>query len=70
MPALLPEALSDLKRIDLQILPPGHFIARLMELPMVTTAERHGELITDFETKRSGLSKAQVMWIRRLTAAE
>ena len=37
---------------------------------MVTTAERHGELITDFETEGSGLGKAQVMRIRRLTTAD
>jgi hypothetical protein len=32
-----------------------------MQLPMVATAERHGELIADFETQGSGLSKAQMM---------
>ena len=37
---------------------------------MVTTAERHGELITDFETEGSRLGKAQVMRIRRLPTAD
>jgi hypothetical protein len=40
-----------------------------MQLAMVTTAERYGEFVTDFETKGSGLGKAQVMRIRRLTTA-
>ena len=29
-----------------------------MQLAMVTTAERYGEFVTDFETKGSGLGKA------------
>ena len=37
---------------------------------MVTTAERHGELVTDFETEGSGLGKAQVMRIRRLSTTD
>jgi len=41
-----------------------------MQLPMMTAAERDSELVADFEAKRSGLSKAQVMWIGRLPAAD
>ena len=37
-----------------------------MQLPMMTAAERDGELVADFETERSGLGKAQVMRIARL----
>src|SRR5476651_2000081 len=48
---LLPKPLGDFEGIYLQILPPGHFIAGLMKLPMMTAAERHGELIADFETQ-------------------
>ena len=61
--SLFPKIPSDLKRIDPQFPPPGHLIARLMQLAMVPTAERHGEFVTDFETERSGLGKAQVMRI-------
>ena len=68
--ALPPKMLGHLKCIDLQFPPPGHLVARLMELAMVTTAERHGELITDFETEGSRLGKAQVMRIRRLPTAD
>ncbi len=41
-----------------------------MQLPMMTAAERHGELVADFETERSGLGKPQVMRIGRLPAAD
>src|ERR1019366_6739262 len=66
---LLPMPLGNLQGIDFQTLPPGHFIAGLMQLPMMTAAERHGELVADFETERSGLGKPQMMRIGRLTAA-
>ena len=67
---LLPKPLGDFEGIYLQILPPGHFIAGLMKLPMMTAAERHGELIADFETQGSWLGKPQVMRIGRLSAAD
>jgi hypothetical protein len=41
-----------------------------MNLAMMTAAERHGELIADFETQGSGLRKPQVMRIARLPAAD
>ena len=40
-----------------------------MQLPMMTAAERDGELVADFKTQRSGLGKPQVMRIGRLLAA-
>ena len=36
----------------------------------MTAAERHGELIADFEAQGSGLGKPQVMRIGRLPAAD
>ena len=41
-----------------------------MQLPMMAAAERHGELIADFEAQGSGLGKPQVMRIGRLPAAD
>ena len=41
-----------------------------MQLPMMTAAERYGELVADLETQRSGLCKPQVMRIRWLPAAD
>jgi hypothetical protein len=69
-PAFLPKSLGNLQCFDFQILPPRHFIAGLMQLPVMTAAERHGELVADFETQSSGLGKAQVMRIGRLPAAD
>ena len=67
---LLPKPLGNLQGVDFQILPPGHFIAGLMQLPMMTAAEGYGELVADFETEGSGLCETQVMRIGRLTAAD
>jgi hypothetical protein len=54
---LLPESSSDFQRIDLQVLPPGNLAAGLMELAMMATTERHGELVTDLEPDRPRLRK-------------
>ena len=50
--------------------PPRLLIASLMQLSMMPTAERHGELIADFETDRPWLRKAQMMRIGRLPPAD
>ena len=50
-PALLPKSLGSLERFDIQVVPPGYFVTGLMQLLMVITAERHGELIADFKTQ-------------------
>ena len=68
--AFLPKPLGDLQRLDLEVFPPGHFIACLMQLPVMTAAERDGELVADFEADGPRLSKAQVMRIARLSAAD
>ena len=67
---LLPKRLGDSQGIDFEILPPGHLIASLMQLPVMAAAERDGELVADFETEGSGLGKPQVMRIGRLPAAD
>jgi hypothetical protein len=54
---LFPKALGYFERVDLEILPPSHLITGLVQLPMMTAAERYGELVTDFESERSGLGK-------------
>jgi hypothetical protein len=50
--------LGDWQRINVDALTPRHFIAGLMQVPMVAAAERYGELIADFEAQRPGLGKA------------
>ena len=66
---LLPKPLGSWQGINFEALPPGHFIASLMQLPMMTAAERHGELVADLETEAAGLRKPQVMRVRRLPPA-
>ena len=67
---LLPKTSCDLQGIDLESFPPGFLVAGLMQLPMMTAAERHGELITDLEADRPRLRKTQMMRIGRLPAAD
>ena len=68
--ALVPKLLCDLKGFDIDIVPPGYFITGLMQLLMVITTERHGELIADFKAQRARLCEPQVMWIAGLPAAD
>jgi len=67
---LLPQPFGDWQGIDFQILPPGRFIAGLVQLPMMAPAEGYGELVADFEAKCPWLGKLQVMRIGRLPAAD
>ena len=68
--ALFPKPLGDLNRVDIQVVPPGHFVASLVQLTMMAAAERNGELITDFKAQGPGLRKAEVMWVGRLAPAD
>jgi hypothetical protein len=43
----------------MQVLPLGWFVAGLMQLSVMATAERHGEFGTDFKAYGSWLSQAQ-----------
>ena len=67
---LFPKASGDLQRFDFEVLPPGHFIAGLMQLPVMTAAERNGELVADFKADGPGLRKPQVMRVAGLPAAD
>jgi len=42
---LLPKTLGGFEWPDIEPVPPGEFVAGLMELPLMTSAEGHGELI-------------------------
>jgi hypothetical protein len=48
----------DLECIDIEPLPSGQFVARLMQLSMMAVAKEHRELIADRLAERSQLSKA------------
>ena len=42
-----------------------------VDLPVMEPANRHGELVADLSPERTGLGKAQVMWVgRRATTHE
>ena len=64
---LFPKPLGDLQRFDVEVAPPGHFIAGLVQLPVMTAAERNGELVADFKADGCRLCKPQVMRVARLT---
>src|SRR6516165_10046847 len=67
---LLPESLGDFERLDIELLPPGGFVAGLMQLTVMTSAERNGELIAHLQPDSSGLGEAQVMRVGRLPATD
>jgi len=66
----LPKLTGHAQRLDLQLLPPGSFVASLVQLPMMAAAEGNRELITDLHAERTRLCKAQVMRIARVTSAD
>jgi hypothetical protein len=43
--------------------PPSNFITDPVKLPVVGSADRHGELIADLPTERTKLGEAQVMGV-------
>ncbi len=67
---LLPELPGDLQRLDAELVPEWQLVAGLMQLPVVTAAERHGELVADLHADGTRLGKAQVVRIAGLTAAD
>jgi hypothetical protein len=67
---LFPKMLGGFQRIDFESFPPCNFIAGLMKLPVMASAEWHGELIADFKADGSRLSKPQMMRIGRLPPAD
>jgi hypothetical protein len=46
---LFPKLACHRQDIDVHGFPPGHFIAGLMQLPVMTSAQGHGELVADFD---------------------
>lgn len=57
-PRLSPEILGDRQRIDIALDPPRFLIADLVQLPVMSAAKWHRELIADFQAHGSGLSKS------------
>lgn len=67
---LRPRLLGDFERVDLEIAPPRHFIAGLVQLAVMTAAKWDCKLIAHFEAERSGLRKAKMMRVGGLSAAD
>jgi hypothetical protein len=61
--SLLPKIFRDHKRIDLQ----G---TCLMQLPVMPTTERHGELIADLQTNAARLRKSKMMRVAWVSFAD
>jgi hypothetical protein len=68
--SLFPKILGDPNRIDLQVFPPSRFITGLMQLPVMPTTERYGELIADFQTNAALLRESKMMRVARLSSAD
>src|SRR6516164_7626503 len=66
----LPKGCRKGKGIDSLLVPPGAFIATVMELAMVQPADGKGELVADLASHRPLLGKFEVMGIRRAPAAD
>ena len=54
---------------NLQVGPPGDFVAVAVQLDVVFAAYRNGKFVADLAAQRSGLRKFQVMGIAGLTLA-
>jgi hypothetical protein len=67
--SLFPKIFGDANRIDLQVFPPGDFVACLMRLPVMASAKRHREFIADFQANAARLRKSKMMRIARLSSA-
>jgi len=68
-PGLSPKLQSYFCRVDADLPPPRGFVAGAVDLAMVSSAQRHGELITDLAAGCAVLCEAQVMRVQRLAAA-
>ena len=60
----VPKLAGDIDRIDAHIVPPGSFIAVVVEFAMVGSAKRHGEVIADLASHGARLREADVMSVR------
>src|SRR6185312_15587293 len=66
---LLPKLPGKTKGIDLEAFPPRSFVAGLVERAVVAPAERHGELVADFDTQSARLRETQMVGVARLPSA-
>ena len=67
---LCPKLPGNFQRFDVEVLPPGDFIANLVQLSVMAATERDGELVADFQADGSRLCKTQVMRVTGLPSAD
>src|SRR6516164_2631152 len=67
---LSPELLRDKERRNLLLGPPRNFIAAPVERAMMQPAQRNRELVTHPAAERCALGKAEMMRVRRASAAK
>src|SRR5262249_15268279 len=67
---LFPKVARNFERIDPTVVPPRLLIAGLVQLSMMSAAERHGEFIARLETNGPGLCKPQVMRVRGVPSTD
>ena len=60
---LLPEATGDLQRLEFALLPPGWFIAGLVQRAVMAATKRHRELVADLHADGARLGKAEMVGI-------
>src|SRR5262245_26014409 len=69
-PRLVPQIAGDAKRIDAKALPPGLFVADVVDFAVMHAAERDRKFVAGLAPERARLRVAQVVWVGWLAAAD
>ena len=65
-----PKGARHANRVDARCGPPAGFVSGAVQLAMMSTAERHGELVADLEAETAGLREAQMVGIAGLPGTD
>ena len=68
--SLFPELPCDRQRIEVESIPPGHLISRLVQLPVMTTAKRDRKLVAHLDAERARLGEAEMVGIAGVAPAD
>lgn len=47
--AFFPESLGNLQGVDVEVIPPSDFVARIVQLSMMDATKGYGELVADLQ---------------------
>jgi hypothetical protein len=67
--ALPPQLIGNLKRINLEGVPPSSFISSVMNFSVVQSTKRDRKFVTDFHAHSAGLGKREVVRVGRQSCA-